>query len=337
MEIEYFKNERVSQSRLKKIHIHPYAYLNKGEYSELPNGKTIVGNAVDALLTMSNEEYLKLFQVAPAFTTVSGFYKVFIDNLFLSRNELSGELIGLTEDEWVEGAFTKTKIALKNKTFELQEFYDRYMSGEGRNYYEYLISTTVKETLTIEEDSKAREMVYAFKNNKYTGSYFTFNPDTTNVFQLEIFWEYNEVLMKSRLDILSLNHKDKTIEVIDIKTTEYTSQFEFIFWKHRYDFQASAYLLAVQWLIDNHSEFVEFKDYTILPFKWLVQGTKYPGTPVVYTCSEKTKGIGRDGGIKDNRHYCGFSSAVDKLKFHLLHDMWDYPMEVYLNEGNLEI
>ncbi len=299
----YYKDERLSQSRLKRILMHPRAFLRSEEYrSELPNEKTIIGNLVDLYLTRK-EDFSKEFKIIDQKPTLTPQLQSFAEYLFSSRNEL---LLGLTEDEWTRNAFDK----VNSKIGKYEDWVKSLENGPIRLYYDYLIESSGEyQIIDSQINNTALEMVSAFKNDIFTAEYFNY-PDTE--FQVVIFWDYRNFEMKSMLDLVLVNHEKKQVRGVDIKTTEKLSQFPIVFKKHRYDFQAVTYNKALQ---------SKYPDYEILPFTFLVQSTTYPGNPVIYRLKEETL----------EKAKTDFEDAITRLHFHSINDLWDHPMEYYEN------
>ena len=148
------------------------------------------------------------------------------------------------------------------------------------------------------------------------------------VSQLEIMWEYKGVALKSKLDFIVIDFQNKTIQPIDVKTIgDSTSSFVYSFWKRRYDFQAACYTKALEYWVQLEENLKQFKGFKILPFKFVVESSKYQGSPLIFHLSEETFNIGLQGGNVEGRHYEGFEQALERLKWHLDSNIWDYTRE----------
>ena len=97
---------------------------------------------------------------------------------------------------------------------------------------------------------------------------------------------FRKVRVKAMFDVLVVNHKDKTIQPIDIKTSSFAGyDFANSFVKMRYDLQAELYSYLLEEVIGDTEE---YKDYTILPFVFacISRVDKVPVT-YMYDPSEK--------------------------------------------------
>lgn len=322
--MEYYKNLSLNQSRLKKILIHPKAFLRDDwDGEKLPKESLLIGNAVDCLLTEPEIFEEKFLIVEDKFSISNGMYKTFIENLFLTRLRLDAETDAISEDDWYRMSFEKSTT--ENTKFKLEVFTEDFKNGKGKDFYDYLLKTSDMEVLTVEQKERSTMIANSLKNSVFTGKYFKF-PDIR--YQVEVFWNYGGFDIKSKLDMVVVNHENKSIIPIDIKTTEKVSSFKAVVKLRRYDFQAACYTKAIEVWRD-----INYPGYSIDSFLFLVESSKYPGTPLVFKISDKTLDRGLNGGIWDNEHYDGFTQAIERYKFHSEYDLWEYRMEEYQNNG----
>lgn len=147
-----------------------------------------------------------------------------------------------------------------------------------------------KEILQFEEQQKVTNIINSFLSNEYTKKYMENNSteDIEYINELPILWNIsfkgtdNKVDLKSKLDKVIINHKDKTIEPLDFKTTgDKTSKFKKSYIQFRYYYQAAMYLGALNYLQVKENW---YSDYTILPFKFIVETTELEsiGNPLVF-------------------------------------------------------
>lgn len=299
--MNYFENtDKISQSRLKKILIHPRMYMSKGPVIEEDEKiHFVIGNAVDCLITEPDkfeEQFYVLSAKAP-----SGQIKQFIDAMYELGNE--------------NDAFSK----VNSQKYKVEWFKEKMELADNKLYFDAL--KTGKSIL----DFKTYETITNITNSINSFEEYKKLLQGEIVSQLEIFWEYEGVDMKSKLDFIVIDHDGKSIQPIDVKTLgDSTASFKYSFWKRRYDFQAAAYQLALEhWKKGND----KLQGYTILPFKFVVESSKYQGSPLVYEISPSSFDVGLNGGEVDGRYYEGFKQAVERLKWHMYHEQWDYTRE----------
>jgi hypothetical protein len=135
--------------------------------------------------------------------------------------------------------------------------------------------------------------------------------------------DFNGVLLKSELDYLIINHRDKTFKVIDLKTTTDLLSFQKSIWKYRYDFQMAFYNFMVTL---NLSE-LGISDYVQLPAEWVCvsNSAKLPvrKTTCMVNSLKSFKSF--------DRKYLGVLEAIDLYKWHLEQEKWEYPKHIYVN------
>jgi len=325
---DYKKNLSLNQSRLKKILSHPKAFLyDDWDGEKLPKESLIIGNAVDCLITEPDTFETRFLIVQGEFSISNGMYKTFLENLFLTRLRLDSEVDAITKDEWYSMSFEKSTTV--NTKFKLENFISDFEGGKGKDFYDYLLETSEKEVLSVEQKERSIMIANSLKNSVFTGGYFKY-PDIK--YQVEIFWTFEEFDIKSKLDMVVIDHEHKTLTPIDVKTTEKVNDFKTVVKLRRYDFQAACYTKALESWRD-----VNYPGYSIGNFLFLVESSKYPGNPMIFRVSNETLERGLNGGVWDNVHYDGFTQAIERYRFHSDYDLWDYRMEEYRSNGIVDI
>lgn len=295
---EYYNDSRLSQSKLKLLLgnnpnlfntvAEPKLYFEEKKYF-------LIGDGVDCQLTRPITEYAEKFHVSnvenkPSDTMKSIINQVFDEvKAFNIRNPTCDQSIGNIQDypeyciivcnehnyqnNWKEA----TRIA---KVCEAWEYWDDLKAGEG------------KTILSAEEDSLISQIVMSIKTNEVTSPYFEHNEGEEIMYQVPIFFTINEVDCKGLLDMVIIDHTAKIIVPIDIKTLgDNTMNFPKALRQRRYDIQGAFYTEGLR---------QTYPGYTILPFKFIVESTTSPGTPLVYTMDTQLLETGKYGrsGIK---------------------------------------
>jgi hypothetical protein len=332
---DYFKNDSISYSKLRALSVGPAYYKSQMEQDSEEKEHFIIGSAVDILLTESDKfwdyyylEFDKFDEDLPSPQMLK-----FID--YLVHNENCGEI---TQDCYKE-AFEYAGIKQKKLDTVIKEFSDKYM-----NYYNYLIKKNIfninnegKQLLTVSQYDLVKNITNSLQNNRFTSKYF--NTDFSNLEihnQLEIYWEYDNIKCKSKLDKVIINHVDKTIMLIDLKTTgKSTFSFESSLYQYRYDIQAAFYGLAFTWLVKN--QWVYLKDYTISGFYFIVESTKTIGFPLIYKCSDNLLNNALHGYYKNDKYYKGIIQLISDYKWYMDNNEWSYDKNIIENEGIIEL
>lgn len=108
--------------------------------------------------------------------------------------------------------------------------------------------------------------------------------------QVSLEFKFMGVDCSGTLDILDIDHNNKTIRGWDLKTSANATNFEDSYYKYGYYMQATWYNLAILY----YKFFVnkDLKDYKILPFRFLVVDKILP-YPLVYEVEKKYRGLSK--------------------------------------------
>ena len=291
---EYYNDSRLSQSKLKLLLgnnpnlfntvAEPKLYFEEKKYF-------LIGDGVDCQLTRPITEYAEKFHVSnvenkPSDTIKSIVNQVFdetkrlnilIENVGDMRNYFPYIIDACNDHNYQSNWKEETRIS---KILEAHEYWEDLKAGEG------------KTILSAEEDSLISQIVMSIKTNEVTRPYFEHKEGEEIMYQVPIFFTINEVDCKGLLDMIRINHITKVIEPIDIKTLgDNTMNFPKALRQRRYDIQGAFYTEGLR---------QTYPGYTILPFKFIVESTINPGTPLVYTMDTQLLETGKYGrsGIK---------------------------------------
>lgn len=141
--------------------------------------------------------------------------------------------------------------------------------------------------ITQEMFDSCMASVMALKNSKATSEYFTSSTEDREVlYQCKFKGRYNKIPIRCMADIIIVDYKAKTIQISDLKTSsrpEYSFYDSFVKWN--YDIQARLYTALISSIIANS----EFKEFTILPFQFIVvnKNTLNPCIWIYDKCFEK--------------------------------------------------
>lgn len=153
------------------------------------------------------------------------------------------------------------------KKWKAETHYDHLMPF--KDYYNARISG--KKIVSKKDWDDAVEMAHIFRNDPYLSKLFgTKNTDKIEyLYQCQFCVNYNlkdgmMVVVKIMPDLTVVNHDEKTIRLVDLKTSSNPAySFPENFVKMRYDIQASEYT-DVMYVVKNGIP--EYQDYTILPY-----------------------------------------------------------------------
>jgi len=171
-------------------------------------------------------------------------------------DKVSDEVIAMV----CEGVQYYPKWGLEAKKKHLAEYKDYYS-----------VAFSKKKIVSKKDWDDAVQMARIFRNDPYLSKIFgTKNtPEIEYLYQCQFQVKYvlpngQAVDVKIMPDLLVVNHKEKTIQPVDLKTSGMPAyEFPDHWVKMRYDLQASCY---VDVLVEVLGQTEEYSDYTILPY-----------------------------------------------------------------------
>ncbi len=282
--MNYYESNKISQSKLKVFLDSKEKYFYRfvqNNYKSNDTDSLGFGRYYHTLVFQP--ELLKSKYVVNNGYTVGGNMGVFIEEFYKAHI-----VAGLQEETAKQIAYEKSEFKLSIDTI-WKKFQD---SDDPKNvnnllYYKFLKTTKGKEFISQEDYEKSLLMYDALTNNKkimniiapedITGG----NIETFN--ELIIDWEvtYCSLKLKSMLDRVVVNHYNKTITIVDLKTTRCSNikSFKYDIINYKYYIQSIFYINALEYLISvdpnwsklqNYKiEFILIPQYTELPYNML--------------------------------------------------------------------
>lgn len=192
-------------------------------------------------------------------------------------------------------AFFQSGFKIKQATVE-----ERYKK-EVVPYLKEELSNANKITVQEKDFNHARVLVKALREDKYTAPYFK----PTNMFQTSIQEELFNLPCKGLLDIIDIDEENKTMRVVDLKTTSkpiYNFQKSIL--DYRYDIQLAFYT-------DLLKKSSISKGYGVLNPRFVVINTDNIEPPIVFELSDRDLQVARNGGKSYNgRNIKGYKELI---------------------------
>ena len=329
---EYYTNPAISQSKLKLLLGPNPNIFNTIQEPELyfeEKKHFLIGDAVDIQLTRSIEEFNQKFHISNLQNKPSDTIKSIVNQVYNHVREIHGR-----EIQTIDRYSNAILDACNDHNYQSRWIDNTRISKvvEAWEYWEDLKSAEGKTVLSSEENDLISQIVMSIRTSPNTSKYFQTSKDIEVLYQLAIYFPCQGVDCKALLDMVVINHKEKTIQPIDIKTMgDQSIYFPKSLRQRRYDIQAAFYTQAIfQWCIMQD----KYLDYKILNFKFIVESTVNPGNPLVFTCSDELLKIGREGRVDeyvrifnvfDHRHeklpeIKGFQQLIEDYKWYMEND-----------------
>lgn len=341
MKENYRDIDKINQSLLKKLLIHPVEYLkakDKQESDEVEKKHNVFGSMVD-ILCLSPERFDKEFYVMEE-ADISDALKS-ISSMIMEMAELEGLDIPILSKEHnspVDHIILEVAEKFNYQSNWKNDTKVKKIKESCGGYISKLVFAKGRTIVSTEEYQKAITCSMMLKSDPGTKYYFKPKKGEVLLFHKVVQFEFEGIEIKCELDIIRINHDSKIIYPADLKTIgSQIYRFNSDFWKFRYDFQAGTYFLGL-FSDPTIKELLE-KGYKIAPFRFIVGHSDSDYSPLVFKVGESAHNIAISGGVlSDGRRLEGLTQAVKRYKFHIKEDKWDYPMEYYQNKIlNIEI
>lgn len=350
VEQEYRAHPAISQSQLKLLLGPDPSLFNTVREPERyfeEKKHFIIGNAVDCQLTRPIEEFNQKFHVSTLQNKPSDTIKSIVNQVFDEAKRLHST--DLSTIGRIQGYFPYIIDACNDHEYQM-----RWNEGtrinkvcEAFEYWEDLKLAEGKQVLSEEENNLISQIVMSIKTNPVTAPYFQGSGNIEIRYQVPIFFIKLGVECKALLDMIIIDHSKKTVQPIDIKTMgDHTMYFPKSLRQRRYDIQAAFYTDA---LLSR----IEFQDYEILPFKFIVESSVNPGNPLVFTCDKTLLEIGKYGreaiklkGVSMTKLVNIFYGKVEEIKGYMpllddykwyIENGFDQSKKVTQSKGEFEI
>ena len=190
-----------------------------------------------------------------------------------------------------------------------KKYETRYLKLNAVSNY-YNMRATGKKIVSKADWDDAVQMALCFRNTPSLNSLFGTKDteDKEYIYQAQFLVRFKmsdgkDVAVKCMFDLIVVDHKNKTIQPVDLKTSTVPAySFAENFVKFRYDLQAAVYVDVLEIKL---TEIPEYKDYTILPFMF-VDISRSDKIPVryVYNPTAEDQVLGFTYTIKDKTYKC---------------------------------
>ncbi len=337
--VEYKNVKALSQSSLKLLDYSPkkfYEFEQRWLIGELENKperpvteSMLLGELVDCLLLESDK---------------------FDERYIVCNVDIpTGQMLTFTEEmyklhmEGVDDPEAVAKQAYANVGFKrdpIEKILLRFAT-EGLPYFTFKLAAIDRQVVDSLVYNKAAKLVQELKDHKFISKILEPSPDKEFLYQLPIYMDWpcgsvrkkSVVKLKGLLDLVVIDHRQRTITPYDLKTSA-DSSFENAVWKYRYDLQASFYNA----LLSNYVQSLQYlSGYTIKDFKFIVCSTVDRQHEIWNVPNEITYAAAYDTRVVNGKIIRGWCVLLSLYEWHLGTGLWDFPKEVHDNDGIIEL
>lgn len=336
-EREYRQYPAVNYSLLKKLSDHPAKVLSE---DDTWNDGMLLGDLVD--LMCFDREALKERYVSSTNSKPTASLLQLADAVFKEACDH-----GITVERCAENIESAARLArhlgLWSNIKKEDTLINKFDTDIFWDYLQFKFDNVGKYVVDSDTYFKATQLAQTLKTHEFTKDYFSSNEDHIEIqFQVPYVFEVYindestdkriKVECKALLDILIIDHKNKTVKPVDLKTMhEDTSRFKSTFFYRGYYLQAAHYWLAAH---ENRP-----KDYAVLPFEFVVISTQdgFPN-PLVWKTTQSTYRFGLFGGTTSKGYdHKGIYQLIEEYLWHHNNNLWAYPYEIYKSKGNVNL
>lgn len=278
----YRADPAISYSTLSKFNREGFANLEH-LFDRTTSPSLLFGSIVDSIITGGMQEFNDRFFVAN-FTEMSDSITSIVKDLYAKHGESYSELCNIPKDYIL--------CSINNFQYQTRwkdETRINDVVNKGSKYYELLSLAGNKEIISDALYNDAMSCVEALKNSPSTKFFFqTDNPfeSIERLYQLKFKGDYKGIAIRSMADLIIVDHKAKTVQPVDLKTSfkpEYKFYLSFIEWN--YFIQAQLYWYLIRQTMDKDPY---FKDFNLLDYKFIVICNK-TRNPLVWDFDKTTE------------------------------------------------
>lgn len=333
---QYFQMELDSSSSLKLFSDDRRKYyrkyilkeeLRENETEETKALKT--GNLVDCLL-LNEEEFDQKFYVTKSPKEPSGKMLAFTNALFKHTREN-------TDDEGIiQATFEELcKLAYEDSKYDrsLENVISNFKKSGAEEYFVEKRKSFGKSIITEQDYTNATNIVNELKSNDFTYDIFRRSDNKMTQFVVEEFDLFG-LKMKCKMDLVTFDHKLKTIQIDDVKITYSVENFKRDYFLYRKAYiQAFVYMKAMEFAKKE----LGYEQYMVLPPRFIVADSINYYAPLVFNCTQKTMQDAENGFVEFGYQYPGVRNLVKDLLWAKKNNVWRISRENYESKAQITL
>lgn len=340
-EKEYRKLPIDSSSSLKEFSVDrkkyykKYILSEKSDEDESDSKASITGRVVETLL-FEKEKFDEKFYLSSVFNAPTGNMALFVDALYKYTEAAA------TEDGTLTRSFEDiARDAHKDSGYKwtFEKVLEKFTGSNAEIYYKELRNVKSKglTVITAEDVNNAERVVAELRINEAIAPIVNLvNSDRYTVLTQHQINGYtiDGLEMKSMIDLIIIDHIEKTIYIYDLKCSWSVEGFlrEYYLYRRAY-IQAYVYLKAGEYLKKE----LGLDDYQLEYPKFIVCDSINYLSPLIYTLNSDDIQDAYMGFFFEGIRYPGVKSIVTDLKWARENNQWRISRKNYLSGGIINI
>ncbi len=338
-EAQYRATDMESSSSLKEFSMdrrkYRKKYVLKEKVEEEDTKASVIGRVVETLL-FEPTEFDKKFYMSSTASAPTGLMLAFVEALYKYTMAATDDTGNVTRD------FKDICVdAHKESGFKwkLEAVLEKFVGSDAEIYYKEIREIRSKglTVVTIEDVQNSEKIVEELKTNDNTAHIFNIEESKRyNVYiQHKVEgYDVDGMKFKSMMDVVIVDHKEKTIQVYDLKCVWAVEGFyeEYYLYRRAY-IQAYLYKNACLEL----KRLLNLDKYEVENPKFIVCDSINYYAPLIYTLTNNDLNEAYGGFIHKGRKYPGVESLIKDLKWAKENDKWNISRKNYLNGGIINI
>lgn len=339
-EKEYRAVQLDSSSSLKEFSIDKKKYYKKyikleKSQDEEDSKASIVGRIVETML-FEPDEFDNRFYMSSTVSAPTGNMLSFVEALYKHTSNSTNP------DGTVTASFEDClKEAYKDSGFKwkFETVLEKFVNTENEIYFKEIREVRSKglTVVTLEDIQNAEKTVNELKTNEFTKKILGLvNSERYEIlvqYQIEDF-EIDGLKLKSMLDLIIIDHKEKTIIPYDLKCVWSVEGFykEYYLYRRAY-IQAYLYKEAcIELKLRKNLD-----RYHVENLRFIVCDSINYYNPLIYTLTQDDMDDAYNGFEFKGEKYPGLKSIIADLKWAKENDKWNISRKNYQNEGLVNI
>jgi hypothetical protein len=323
IKIPYYEdNSRISNSSLGWFKISPKYFKGRLDGTEsFETTKAMENGTMTHMYLLQPDEYKKTYKILNFTTPTSPQQKKFCQD-YVNSKAVGANLKAAEAFKANYSTTGKTEEDNAVKGLEMALKLDSYIKwletgGDAGNTITWSTSNQLKITKeNVQLHKKASDLLF---NNGNSPEYIAQN-------EFHINWNVklqNGHLLecKSLIDRLIIDHENKVIKLVDVKTTADVNAFASSFKKYDYGRQMAFYWMAIIWYFDNELK-IDISEYKSETYIVAIQNNG--------NCACRVFSIPEESIVAKTTELAQILSDID---WHMSQDMWDYTKEYYEGDG----